>query len=102
MLMLGTIREDLIESRSQLWCFGSPVSAIVIGRVRVFEDYRGYELYVVEGEQTEPWTDRVAILEDYAKHHDCRELYISGRPGWARVFKDQGYATKYVVVAKEL
>ena len=100
---IDQVYKDLLENKSQLWgFFDETLKAVVVGRVRAGQRFRGYELYIVAGEGKEHWTQWILPIEEYARQQSCQELYITGRQGWARVFKDLGYTVKYVTLSKDL
>lgn len=55
------------------------------------------------GELMDEWFEQVeAIANSLAKEHDCQQIYIIGRVGWARKMKGLGYKTIHAVIAKEV
>ena len=44
------------------------------------------------GEKLEEWKDpMLALLRRFAKDMGCDSIEAFGRPGWAKIFKDDGY-----------
>ena len=48
------------------------------------------------------WGAVLADLEHLAREHGKTHVEIQGRPGWARLFRDDGYRTTYVTIRKAL
>lgn len=48
------------------------------------------------------WRALLRDLEDLARKHGKKRMEIKGRPGWARMFRDDGYRTSYVTIRKAL
>lgn len=49
------------------------------------------------GEKLEEWKDpMLALLRRFAKDIGCDSIEAFGRPGWAKIFKDDGYQKKWI------
>ena len=55
------------------------------------------------GDDLDNWAHlALASLESWAMDNDCDELRITGRPGWERVFKGDGFRKTHTILAKPL
>lgn len=41
-----------------------------------------------------PWRDMIAEVEEHAREEGCASVRIEGRPGWARMLRENGYINK--------
>lgn len=49
------------------------------------------------GEELEDWIDpMISILKRFAKDAECEGLESTARPGWAKIFKNDGYTATWV------
>jgi hypothetical protein len=49
------------------------------------------------GDAVKKWKDpMLQLLQRFAREHGCQGIESSGRPGWAKVFKDNGYKANWV------
>lgn len=85
--------KDVKENRAELWVFHDEnrVWGIVIGRMRTYNEYPLYELYVTAGDEMHRWTDKIVVIEEHARERGALRLDIYGRRGWLKVFKDQNF-----------
>jgi hypothetical protein len=85
---------EILDGKLLLWVALEGTDVIGVATSR-FEEYPRKKVLMVPflaGEQFSEWgDDMLSILRKWASDNGCSMLEASGRPGWARVFKDQGY-----------
>ena len=60
------------------------------------------DIVLLAGRQRQKWIDMIGDLEDWAKSIGCSRIEAVARQGWARVMKDWGWNTQYLMIDKEL
>ena len=50
----------------------------------------------------EDWSYGIAVFENFARINGCHEVEISGRKGWERVLKDQGFRLNHITLSKRI
>lgn len=96
--------EELQQDLAHMWLFTEnfKLRAVVLARIMEYPPTKVYEMFSVAGEGDDHWQARLRVVENYARSQGCSEIFINGRPGWARVFKSMGYKVNSVQVGKEL
>lgn len=85
---------EVLDGELLLWIAIEGKDVIGAATTRFMEYPRKKVLMVpfLAGEEFDKWgDDMLSILRKWASSNDCDMLEACGRPGWARVFKDQGY-----------
>lgn len=93
-------RERLDARKCDLWLFyandslrGAGITSVKNGDTITIEALGGAGI---------DWRELLADLETLAREHGKSHIEIKGRPGWARMFRDDGYRTDYVTLRKAL
>lgn len=95
---IDDVLQALVENKAMAW-LGE--RCICITTIEVHPRKRVLRYWLVAGDMEELLTMRPGV-EAYGRGMNCDQVIESGRDGWARVLKDQGYQKACVVVAKEL
>lgn len=92
-------RKRLLNAECDLWLIyaGEVVAASAVTSVRG----KTITVEALGGDGID-WRTLLADLEHLAREHGKTDLEIQGRPGWARLFRDDGYRTTYVTIRKAL
>ena len=54
-------------------------------------------MHFTGGVQLKKWkNEMLQILQRFAKDHGCKVIESFGRPGWEKVFKNDGYKSRFV------
>lgn len=101
-----TIR-DLFDramlGRVQLWVAASELRGVLAAFATDVLEYprsRTLRIFLGAGTDHRAWSDKIRVLEEYARSRNCQHVEIQGRRGWERVFPD--YEHRYVVLAREV
>ena len=79
------------------------ILGIAVLRIAVYSEYKVAFVTLSAGSQMGRWLHNLtSVLEPYAISLGCREMRVSGRKGWERALKDQGWSFRSVVVGKVL
>lgn len=75
--------------------------SFLITEFHVMPQYKTYHVFLAGGDldeikATQPW------LEETAKANGCKYLSLTGRRGWERSLKDQGWRLQYITLYKEV
>lgn len=99
------ILDQLRSGHRQLWvAWGDEqrVLCAVLTRIVQLRSGRALQVTGCGGEQVERWSDLITTLESFAKDEGCTKIQVSGRPGWARLYRNSGYRATRVVIEREL
>ena len=83
----------------QLWVAydGDDFKGIVLTNVMNYPQRRVLCMGFCGGIELKGWkTPMLDLLKRYAKDMGCDSIEAFGRPGWANVFKNDGYQTKWI------
>ena len=83
----------------QLWVAydGGDFKGIVLTNVMNYPQRRVLCMGFCGGIELKDWkTPMLNLLKRYAKDMGCDSIEAFGRPGWANVFKKDGYQTKWI------
>jgi hypothetical protein len=83
----------------QLWVAydGGDFKGIVLTNVMNYPQRRVLCMGFCGGIELKDWkTPMLDLLKRYAKDMGCDSIEAFGRPGWANVFKNDGYQTKWI------
>lgn len=81
-IAIRTLQQEL-----QFWDFGD---CYCFTEIMVFPQYKNLHFMVAGGNMESMFKHRDAFME-LAKANGCKHLSCSGRPGWARALKSQGW-----------
>ena len=87
------------EGEHQLWVAyeDSEFKGTVLTNVMNYPKRKVLCMGFCGGEKLEEWKDpMLELLRRFAKDMGCDSIEAFGRPGWAKVFKDDGYQAKWV------
>lgn len=93
------IKDCIVEYDYHLWIafeddtiFGAVVTEIVD-----YPQCRMLAMQFTGGKELKKWKDpMLALLRRWAKDNGCSTIESPGRPGWARVFKNDGYKARFI------
>lgn len=83
----------------QLWVAydGNDFKGTVLTNVMNYPQRRVLCMGFCGGIELKDWkTPMLDLLKRYAKDMECDSIEAFGRPGWANVFKNDGYQTKWI------
>jgi len=95
------IVQGLREGRMLLWfalCDGEAAGAAVTELVTTRSTGRMCNIILCGGTSLRRWAHLKDAIEAYARAQGCTRVRLSGRRGWARVFRD--YQQPYVTLEK--
>ena len=86
---------DLVkEGDYQLWVAidGQDFKGAVVTNIITYPQRKLLGLQFCGGEELDTWKEPMLnLLKQFAKDVGCEGLESTGRPGWAKVFKNDGY-----------
>ena len=101
---LSTVWQRLITGEYQMWmCFDEDfkVKGVQITRIEQYPLLKMLNLIFTGGTDLEDWHEElIAMLERFAKDHNCAGLEGVGRLGWKRFLKDYGWKVDNVICEK--
>ena len=95
---LGDIYNGLASGAFQLW---PADDAAMVTEFVEYPSERHIHVFLAGG-NLETIDKMRTDVEKYGVIHGCKRLTMTGRPGWARHFKEQGYQTTLHTVVKSL
>jgi hypothetical protein len=93
------IYKSIVMSGNSLWIAfeGENVLGAVVTNMIAYPRKKMLCMQFCGGEQFDLWHNQIiALLRQSAKDNGCDGLESSARPGWARIFKDDGYSQCWV------
>lgn len=97
---LEEVLEKLCKREMQLWVsWNGDIEAALVTSIETSKQCKFCVLAVGGGDNLEGWMHYLSEIEDWARRHDCEELRIYGRPGWARVLD---FDMRYTAMSKKL
>ena len=93
------IKNKLLTKQQQLWIAfeGTNMFGFVVTEVITYPKMKTLIMHFTAGKELSLWKDdMLAELRDFAKLNDCKVIESYGRKGWAKVFKQDGYNTKFI------
>ncbi len=83
---LEQIFDGLITRDFQLWTSQSEtIEAALVTAIQDDATGRFCLLLAAGGENMDAWLDFIGVIEEWARDHNCHEMRIYGRRGWAKV-----------------
>jgi len=93
------VLKEVSDMRAELWLGeGSLVVTNVIDKPQV----RQFHIWIAAGDLSELMDDIYPIIEARAREYGCTVMTISGRRGWIRKLKDNGFEEAATVGVKHL
>jgi len=87
------------EGDHQLWVAfeGAEFKGTVLTNIMTYPKRRVLCMGFCGGEELSVWKEpMLALLRRFAKDMGCDAIEAFGRPGWAKIFKNDGYQAKWV------
>jgi hypothetical protein len=90
---LHSVLRQLVNGENQLWVVTDidPIGAVVTAILH-YPHKRVLRVEWLAGERFSEWAHLIGVLEDWAREQQCASVEIAGRMGFARVFRNYGYA----------
>lgn len=93
------IKKELYRNRSQqLWiAYDDKIYGAVITEIITYPQMKTLIMHFTGGVELPKWKDdMLALLRRFAKDHDCKVIESYGRTGWKRIFKNDGFQSKFM------
>ena len=88
------IKKDLITKPQQLWIAydEEKIYGAVVTEIIVYPRMNTLMMHFTGGEKLPRWKQpMLKLLQRFAKDHGCSVIESYGRPGWEKVFRNDGY-----------
>lgn len=88
------ILEFVVSGEAHLWVVfdGEDIVGITVTRFWEYPRKKCLDMVFIGGDEGFSWKDpMLEILQRWARDNGCEVIESSGRPGFARAFKDDGY-----------
>ena len=93
------VAEMVEQNRLQLW---PAKDSVVLTELIVYPRLKNLHYFLAGGDLDELSRMR-PLIESWGKSVGCTRVTLAGRSGWSKTFlKDEGYSTKWSVMAKDL
>jgi hypothetical protein len=93
------VTEMVEDHRLQLW---PAKDSVVLTEIIVYPRLKNLHYFLAGGDLDELSRMR-PLIESWGKSVGCTRVTLAGRSGWSKTFlKDEGYSTKWSVMAKDL
>jgi hypothetical protein len=102
---LENLYEDLLNDERKLLTIhdGHEMIAAVILSMNYFPEKKVCQISFAGGKRMEEWSDQgLPTVERIAREAGADAVYIQGRRGWLRKFRDYGYDERATVIGKDL
>jgi hypothetical protein len=93
------IMSALYSTNQQLWIAyeDMTVYGFVVTDFVQYPQIKALIMHFTGGKELPKWkNEMLEVLQSFAKVNGCNIIESYGRPGWARVFKDDGYKQKFI------
>lgn len=92
------IKNQIIEKNDQLWvAYDEKVYGAVVTGVVEYPRMKTLCMHFTGGVDLQKWKDpMLSVLRSFAKDMDCDVIESYGRPGWKRVFADDGFRSRFM------
>tara|TARA_R110000868_G_scaffold127996_1_gene335926 strand:- start:212 stop:628 length:417 start_codon:yes stop_codon:yes gene_type:complete len=93
------IKNELLTKQQQLWIAFDNVDnyGFVVTEVIQYPKMKVLIMHFTAGKELVKWKDAMlSNLQNFAKFNDCKIIESYGRPGWAKVFKSDGYKQQFI------
>ena len=95
----NNIKDDLLLKDQQLWIAfdGTDVYGFVVTEVIQYPKVKAFVMHFTAGKELFKWKDLMLTdIKSFAKFKECKIIESYGRPGWAKVFKNDGYKQQFI------
>jgi cobalamin biosynthesis Co2+ chelatase CbiK len=91
-------KELYCNNRQQLWiAYDDKIYGAVITEIIAYPQMKTLIMHFTGGIELPKWKDEMlALLRRFAKDHDCKVIESYGRTGWKRIFKNDGFQSKFM------
>lgn len=93
------IKKELYRNRNQqLWiAYDDKVYGAVITEIIVYPQMKTLIMHFTGGVELPKWkNEMLALLRRFAKDNECKVIESYGRTGWKRIFKNDGFQSKFM------
>lgn len=93
------IKQGLRDKNQQLWIahIESDIYGFVVTEIVTYPQMTALVMHFTAGKQLPKWKDEMLReIKAFAKLHNCNTIESYGRPGWAKVFKNDGYKQQFI------
>ena len=93
------IKNELLTKQQQLWIAfeGTNLFGFVVTEVITYPKMKTLIMHFTAGKELPRWKDVMLFeLRNFSKLNNCKIIESYGRKGWAKVFKQDGYKTKFI------
>lgn len=92
------IRERLNNPMQQLWiAYDDKVYGAVITEIISYPRMKSLVMHFTGGIELSKWkNEMLAVLREFAKDNKCDVIESYGRRGWEKVFKNDGFSSKFM------
>lgn len=93
------IKDQLLRNpRQQLWlAYDDKVYGAVITEVMTYPQMKTLIMHFTGGVELPKWKDEMlSVLRRFAKDQQCKVIESYGRTGWKKVFKNDGFNSKFM------
>jgi hypothetical protein len=96
---VGNIYDLVMEGDYQLWIAydGKDFKGAVVTNIINYPQRKLLGMQFCGGEELSTWKDLMLdLLKRFARDSGCEGIESTGRPGWAKVFQNDGYKATWV------
>jgi len=92
------IYNELCKGNQQLWiAYDDKVYGAVITEIMQYPQKRTLIMHFTGGVELPKWKDEMlSVLRSFAKDNQCDCIESYGRTGWKRIFKNDGFTSKFM------
>lgn len=93
------IKHGLYNEPQHLWIAfdGEDIYGAVVTEFGDYPQMKTLIMHFTGGKQLNKWkVPMLGILQKFAKENGCKVIESYGRPGWERVFKDDGFRSRFM------
>ena len=94
------ILDSLIQYEHDLWVAfeGEDIKGVTITRLAQYPRIRCLDMVFCAGDEGMEWKDpMLSMLQHWAYDNSCDRIESTGRVGWAKIFKNDGYKALWQV-----
>lgn len=93
------IKQGLLTKPQHLWVAfeGPKMYGAVVTSFTYYPRMISLDMIFTGGKELKKWKDpMLELLQKFAKEHGCKIIESYGRPGWEKIFKNDGYKSRFV------
>jgi len=92
------IKHGLVKNNQQLWiAFNYNIKGAVITEIIQYPQMQALIMHFTGGKELPSWkNEMLATLQSYARDKNCDIIESYGRRGWERIFKNDGFKSKFM------